>query len=133
MFLQVEGPNNFPVCEHDHTKRDIVIFWQNKKQAKAEYKAAIAILALHRWNLEKGEYPEGLNELVEAGFLEELPGDPYSYGALVYKRTDGDFILYSVGQDFNDDDGKVVINNKGYVWRSDYDSGDTVFWPVSGR
>jgi hypothetical protein len=99
-------------------------------QAKTEYEAAIAILALHRWNLEKGEYPEGLNELVEAAFLEELPGDPYSDGALVYKRTDGDFILYSVGQKFIDDGGKVVVDDRGYVQKWDYDSGDTVFWPI---
>jgi len=102
-------------------------------QTKANYEAVIAILALHRWNLEKGKYPEDLNELVEAGFLEELPGDPYSDGALVYKRTDGDFILYSVGQKFIDEGGKVVIDDRGYVQKWDYNSGDTVFWPVSGR
>jgi hypothetical protein len=38
--------------------------------------------------------------------------------------------LYSVGQKFIDDGGKVVVDDRGYVQKWDYDSGDTVFWPI---
>jgi hypothetical protein len=48
---------------------------------------------------------------------------------LVYKKTDDNFILYSFGPDFKDDDGVSAKDSKGRVrpWR---DNGDTVFWPL---
>ena len=68
-------------------------------------------------------------ELFEAGYLKKLPMDPYSDSPLVYKKTDDDFILYSVGYDFEDDGGEVYRDNKGRV-RPWGDEGDAVFWPV---
>ena len=100
-------------------------------RGKALHKATVAILALQRWRLEKNEYPEGLDELAKAGFLKELPMDPYSDKPLVYKKTDDNFILYSLGCDFKDDGGKIV-ERRGVVQKwGKHDDGDAVFWPVS--
>ena len=48
---------------------------------------------------------------------------------MVYKKTDENFILYSVGENFRDDGGKVIRDDDGSVemWE---DKGDAVFWPV---
>ena len=68
-----------------------------------------------------------LQELVSTNYIEELPMDPYSDRPLVYKRMDGDFILYSLGADFDDDGG---ISSK---WGEGEQGGDHLFWPVEHR
>lgn len=96
---------------------------------KASHQATLTILAAKRWRLEKNVYPATLDELVAAGYLKERPMDPYSDKPLVYKRTDDDFALYSVGPNFTDEGGEPGKDRQGRVryWR---DNGDTVFWPV---
>jgi len=95
---------------------------------KARFKALVTVLALENWKLEKEMYPENLTELIIAGYLEELPMDPYSDKPLVYKKTDDGFILYSIGEDFKDDGGKADYYKSGRIKRA-Y---DRVFWPVGG-
>ncbi len=99
---------------------------------KSQYGALLTILALQRWRLERSEYPATLDELIESGYLKELPTDPYSDKPLVYKKTDDDFALYSVGKNFRDDAGKVVrYYRTGEIAKWGFSgSGDTVFWPV---
>jgi hypothetical protein len=87
--------------------------------------ATLAVLALQHWRLEKGEFPQNLQELLDAGYLKELPMDPYSDKPLVYKRLDNSFTLYSLGADF-DDDGGTPSN-----WGEGDKGGDAVFWPVT--
>jgi len=99
-------------------------------RGKALHEATVAILALKRWRLEKNEYPAGLDDLVSAGFLKELPMDPYSDKPLVYKKTDDNFILYSLGCDFKDDGGKIVEKRGDVQKWGTHDDGDAVFWPV---
>jgi len=99
-------------------------------QDKALHESTVAILALQRWRLEKNEYPAVLDDLVSAGFLKELPMDPYSNKPLVYRKTDDDFILYSVGRDFTDNGGKIVEERGDIQKWGTHDDGDAVFWPV---
>jgi hypothetical protein len=96
---------------------------------KASHQATLAILALKRWRLEKNAYPATLDELLAAGYLKELPIDPYSDKPLIYRRTDDDFVLYSVGPNFTDDGGEPGKDRLGQV-RSWRDNGDTLFWPL---
>ena len=89
----------------------------------------LTVLAVLRYEKEKGKYPEDLEELVAAGYLRKLPMDLYSDQPLVYRRTTENFILYSVGPNFIDDGGKYGTNKKGKqnLWAEE---GDAVFWPV---
>jgi hypothetical protein len=48
---------------------------------------------------------------------------------LVYKKRDDNFVLYSVGPNFKDDDGEVFQDEKGGV-RKWVGEGDWVFWPI---
>ncbi len=91
--------------------------------------ALLAVLAVMRFEKEKGRYPLDLEELVKAGYLKKLPMDPYSDGPLVYKKTDSGFLLYSFGMNLKDDGGKLGISSRGKprMWM---DNGDWVFWPV---
>jgi hypothetical protein len=99
-------------------------------QSKALHQATITILAIQRWNLDKGEYPATLDELIKAGYLKELPVDPYSDKSLIYKKTENNFVLYSLGRNFKDDGGKVIQTDGNPLEWGSYEHGDAVFWPV---
>jgi hypothetical protein len=93
------------------------------------HEATLTILALLRWQSDRREYPATLDDLVGAGYLKLLPQDPFSDKPLVYRRTDGDFVLYSLGPNFVDDGGESGKDRKGRprMWS---DEGDVVFWPL---
>jgi len=96
---------------------------------KTGRQALLTVLAIMRYEKEKGQYPASLNELVETGYLKKLPMDPYSDGPLIYRRTNGGFLLYSFGMDLTDDGGKLGLGSRGTprMWA---DNGDWVFWPM---
>lgn len=96
---------------------------------QADSQALITVLALQRYKLQYGQYPETLDALVQAKLLEKIPIDPFSDKSLVYKRTDDGFTLYSFGLNLVDDGGKIYRdeNGKFKLWA---DEGDAVFWPV---
>jgi dsDNA-binding SOS-regulon protein len=95
-----------------------------------EADATLTIIAVLRYKQDKGNYPESLEELITAGYLKELLLDPWSDEPLVYRKTDDDFTLYSVGFNFIDDGGQFGKDKKGNprVWAEE---GDVVFWPVA--
>ena len=92
-------------------------------RSRADVQALVTTLAVLRYRTNEGEYPAMLQELASAGYLVELPKDPYSNKPLVYRRTRESFALYSFGADFDDDGG---LPSK---WGSGQ-GGDQVFWPV---
>ena len=92
--------------------------------------AIAAILAMLRYEGKRGAYPENLEVLVDAGFLEDVPIDPFSGEPLVYRKTEDGFILYSFGTNFTDDGGQYGINKRDGKRRTWGDEGDAVFWPV---
>jgi Na+-transporting methylmalonyl-CoA/oxaloacetate decarboxylase gamma subunit len=93
-------------------------------RCRAHTDALITTLALLRYKADKGQFPEKLDELVSASYLKALPSDPFGGGPLVYKQLGEDFILYSCGQDCDDDGG---TRSK---WGGEQ-AGDQVFWPVA--
>ena len=73
-------------------------------------------LALLRHKLAHGSYHAVLAE-IDPAFLPEIPLDPFTGKALVY-RTEGDgFLLYSIGQNLKDDGGKEA-KDLDVVWRA---------------
>lgn len=93
-------------------------------RARTDLDALVATIAVIRYGVERGEYPDSLSRLVEAGLLRRMPEDPYGNGPLIYKRSEGGFLLYSRGLDFDDDGGTPS------QWGQGSDGGDQVFWPV---
>jgi hypothetical protein len=70
---------------------------------------AIVACALERYRLAQGQLPESLEPL-SPRFLEKMPHDIITGAPLIYRRTpDGQFILYSVGWDEQDNGGTVVV------------------------
>ena len=74
--------------------------------------ARVAI-ALERYRLAHGEYPESLDAL-SPQFIDKLPHDIINGQPLHYRRTsDGQFVLYSVGWNETDDGGEVGLRKDG--------------------
>lgn len=100
-------------------------------RVKVTHEAILTVIAIKRWNQEKGYYPDQLQDLINSQYLKQLPKDPYSDGALRYERRDNNFILYSVGADFEDDGG---TEDPEHIWGDrgmhEENDGDHVFWPV---
>ncbi len=97
-------------------------------RVRASRSALLTVLAIKRYEKDKNAYPASLDELVGAGYLKELPLDPYGDGALGYRRVGDDFLLYSFGVDMKDDGGRLgTKRGKPFKWSDD---GDWVFWPV---
>lgn len=80
-------------------------------------------------SVQYGRPPENLQELIDKGFMKQMPQDPYGSGTLTYKRNGDDFILYSWGLNFIDDGGKIVWDDNGNVDNYSENS-DMVFWPL---
>jgi hypothetical protein len=101
------------------------------KYARAQSSVDLArvAIALERYRLAHGEFPESLAPLAPQ-FMEKIPHDIIGGQPLHYRRTDdGQFVLYSVGWNEMDDGGVVVldgpfgksgnvnINEGDWVWR----------------
>jgi hypothetical protein len=93
-------------------------------RAQVNTDALIAVIAILQYKAKTGQYPQDLQELVTAGYLEKLPMDPFSGSTLAYRVTGDNFELYSFARDFDDDGGKHTPD-----WADEGD-GDFVFWPV---
>jgi len=98
--------------------------------AEARQATALVALALERYRLARGSYPETLSALVPE-FLTDVPVDPFSGRPVLYINTVGRTVVYSVGEDLRDDGGSSEI---GYDLRWGQNSPkDIVFSLRPGR
>ena len=97
----------------------------------ADRRLAAAALALRIFELETGRPAETLEEVVSAGYLPEVPRDPFTRdGRMRYAPEPARPIVYSVGKDGTDDGGVYLMDARGFVSR---DSGDLVYFLDGGR
>jgi hypothetical protein len=100
----------------------------SKKIAHAQTSANLArtAVALERYRLAHGEFPESLDALAPQ-FMEKIPHDVIGGQPLKYRRdVNGQFTLYSVGWN-ETNDGGVVILKKDSSSEVDLDKGDWVW------
>lgn len=113
------------------------VIFTNWYEVNAQNDALIAIIAILRYNNDKGDFPEMLYGLIGAGYLEQVPVDPFSDEGMVYKRVDDDFRLYSVGEDLSDDGGEFVIweEVKSPLYGTGHNprKADIIYWPPFTR
>ena len=96
-------------------------------QAETGRRLCVAAIALKRYRLQHGAYPATLNDLVPA-ILPAVPTDFMDGKPLRYRlRPDGDFLLYSVGEDGRDDDGDPTpaSQSTSFYWLL----GRDIVWP----
>ncbi len=75
-------------------------------------------LAVERYRLATGQLPEDLGALVPK-YLDRVPVDFYDGQPIRYRRTEPGYILYSIGEDKQDNEGKSreqVDRQEPYDW-----------------
>jgi hypothetical protein len=105
------------------TIRNIRRFLIERNQVVAARRATHLIYALWAHRHTHGAFPASLDEL-DVPNLAELRRDPFSPREFVYRPTADGFIIYSLGVDLVDQDGRHAED-----WGFE-DGGDYVFWPV---
>jgi len=96
-------------------------------EAETARRLLVTVLALKRYHLQHAAYPASLNELVP-NYLKQVPMDFMDGKPLRYRlRPDGDFLLYSVGEDGEDNGGDPSRGKTGstYNWLAARDA----VWP----
>jgi hypothetical protein len=99
-------------------------------QTETERRLALTAVALRRFEVKHGHFPENLSEL-QPEFLSALPRDGMRDNYLVYHvNQNGTFTLYSVGQDGRDDGGTPGPANRldRGIW-----GGRDALWPAPVR
>jgi hypothetical protein len=99
---------------------------KNFAYAQSSVDLARTAIALERYRLAHGEYPESLDALAPQ-FIAKVPHDVIGGQPLKYRReANGLFTLYSVGWN-ETDDGGVVVFKESSPDRVDVDKGDWVW------
>jgi len=116
-FASLSRPPNFPeFSQWDSIKASASTLYREKASMVA-YKTLAAVKA---YQLETGDFPETLGELVPE-YLPEIPMDPFIGEPFKYVRSEDAVVVYAVGFDLKDDGGKRVgstLNGKGdYVFQ----------------
>ena len=76
-------------------------------KGRALLRAAATALAVDRYRLKHGAWPESLADLAP-DFADPVPADPFTGGELGYAQTGDGVVVYSVGKDGTDDGGRPV-------------------------
>jgi hypothetical protein len=66
--------------------------------------ATVAAIAVERYQMKTGNLPDTLEKLIPE-FLESVPVDPFDGLSLRYRVDEGKFVVYSVGDNRQDDSG----------------------------
>jgi hypothetical protein len=95
-------------------------------RALTSLRATLVILLVHEYYSEHGTWPESLAEIKLPDGCQSLV-DPFSQQLFVYKVGAQSFLLYSVGEDKTDNQGKHKAWNR---WGKTEGGTDFVFWPI---
>jgi hypothetical protein len=99
-------------------------------QVITERRMAATALAIRLYELDHGQRPKTLEELVP-DYLPAVPDDPYSAGPqpIRYLPDADPPILYSVGENGEDDGGEFAVDDEGGLYGGDpFESPDVPFF-----
>jgi hypothetical protein len=74
------------------------------------HRNGLLLTALAACRADEKNYPEKLDALVPK-YLAKIPEDVFSGKAILYRRTEKGFLLYSVGLNGKDDEGKLITDD----------------------
>jgi hypothetical protein len=90
--------------------RSLENFAASFRRDRAHLRNALVGLALERYRLAQGRWPDHLRELAP-DYLPAVPIDPFDGRELRYKRLPDGVLIYSVGPDKQDNDGALDRSN----------------------
>ncbi len=95
-------------------------FLESELATQASLNGTLCLVAMRRWQLDRGTPPTDLKASLKAAGINEIPIDPFTDEPLRTAMSDGKLVVYSVGPDGSDEGGRMPY---------DYDKkqGDLVF------
>jgi hypothetical protein len=81
-------------------------------RCRARSDLALLSLGLRAYKTDHDEYPEQLGKLVPK-YFDAVPKDPFTGKALEYRRDGKGYLLYSLGANGTDDDGRGLVMGPG--------------------
>lgn len=97
------------------------LFKQGRLEAKLlTAQIGIAAKIFHSW---EGRYPEKISDLVP-DILEKEPLDPFTSKSFVYRQQENGFIVYSLGSNLKDDNGRDLYQPTRLI----ADKDDDITW-----
>jgi len=106
---------------------DIEMILAKHQQCRTRESAFITTIAILRYERDKGQLPEKLEDLIAANYLKTMPMDTCSDKPLIYRKSDAGFVLYSIGTNFKDNGGATHVSGG---WTTLSETGDIIYWPV---
>jgi hypothetical protein len=114
-----EAKQDSIVVPWDLTRTFILPQLKGLQMDQTRVRCAAAALAAERYRLKYDQWPTGIAELVKEGLLQAPMIDPYDGQPLRFHRTDTGMIVYSVGPDKVDSQGKK--GNIGFeLWHPNF-------------
>lgn len=89
-------------------------YYDRSIQGTIPFRVTQLIISLHQHKLRVGSFPSSLDSL-NSDLERQLLVDPYSGQSIVYKLVDGQPLIYSLGPDRDDDNGKPILDEEGNV------------------
>jgi len=86
------------------------------------------VYRLYAYRAEHGKWPERLDQVLSRR-EQRMWTDAFADGPFGYRLESGEPLLYSVGEDGDDDGGKPGSATKPDSWNME---GDVILWPWSG-
>jgi hypothetical protein len=129
LMSQIEADLDRPLWESNHMELECASFLiRNKRKhyvltglfpamsavrnamhrAEAHQEATIAMLAMNRYFLRYGQWPDSLEQLAPE-FVSELPVDLMDGNFIKFKISGAGPVIYSIGYDRDDDGGKALM------------------------
>lgn len=106
-------------------------------ESRTKRGATRLMIAVHRYRARHGEFPKSVAE-IDDDLLQQPPIDPYTDKPLRIRIEDDRVVIYSLGPDLDDDQGRALSEHR-IVLRAEYDDfddselklwdGDWVFTP----
>jgi hypothetical protein len=91
-------------------------FAEKEASARAQLECALVAVAVERFRIQQGRWPDSLEEVVAAKLLANIPADPYDGKPVRYRKASDGVVVYSIGRSGNYtgdalDAGKAVSAN----------------------
>jgi len=86
-------------------------FAEKEAQLNAQRRGIAIALAAARYRLEHGEFPPDLAALAPK-YLTAMPLDPYDGLPLKVRREPDVFVIWSIGDDFTDQGGRIALQSR---------------------
>lgn len=91
---------------------DMKNLYMHTMHARTRWAAGQLLVSVQQYYVEHGEYPGALMDLKNAKNHAHSV-DPFSGSSLLYKLVGEQFVIYSVGQDRDDDGGRALLDDDG--------------------